>query len=360
MNEKSTDLFQFALSPDKSKILFYYLKKVKFREKVKLNVAVYNQNLELEWKRKIALPTQRKYTLVEKLIVDNNGSVFFKSREYKNNKGRDNYKGKVNYNIKIYGFTNKGNDKAHYTLKQKNVNLSTKHIIWSTKPGIINFLGLYGPLPKNIRFGWDFERYQGYFHEQIDFNTQIISPPKKHPFPNDFPNENISLSIDSVIYNPNTGNSTLIMEDAGTYISEGGIRRTNYFNKDIICLQLNEDGEMNWHHIIHKRQDNKSPKFQSYAFFSTNDNTYIYFNDRKYNKKRRQEKKKVKKYKSHLKKNNGVFLVTIDKHGNQKEKIISTETIQILPSEMGLISKKRGVIFAKTKGNTKIGIITLP
>ena len=235
---------------------------------------------------------------------------------------------------------------------------------------------------KNKKGKFSPEKYHGYFYQQFDINNATESDAKTHPFPKDFLYNGLDnwvkatkkmdkaidngdgvfrdMNIKNVYYDKNSGNTTIAMEE---FFQVEKQSKSSYYYVDhhgkISILQLDADGELNWHHEINKDQVGakfKKQKLFSFVFIENDDNFYILFNDRKANTEKRKKNEKAMKYTGKINSSTAVISYQISNDGKIfKENVLpSPKPLQIYPKNYRL-DNNTNILFGITKNKTKIG-----
>lgn len=359
--------FHTAVSEDKTKLVVGGLKTDKSGASI-FKIVVYNQNLEKIWKRNLRVNPEYKYYGIGEIAITNEGSVYFPTFEMKKKLGMDDRK--IYTSIKINSLTDDGEVYHKFSANGKKIDLQDNIMLWSPRPGIISLFTLYR---KNIKTANPF--YDGYFYEEFatDENTSSIGK-KLIDFPKDLPFQQLEgqikatkkvkarikkggglvegIDIKFVHYDTLTENTTIALE-----------RRSKSKNaylpparRSIILLQLNKEGELNWHNSINK---NQTRNFDSYIFKEHNGDFYVIFNDVKKNVEKRKKKTKVAVHDGKLQPKNGTISCRIDKNGKMyPEKIFPFDkNFQIYP-ELYEVDKETLLLFGQMSRKIKMGKLT--
>lgn len=372
--------FDIYFSPDRSKLLIVNFKNVKKKEKVKIAVAVYDQDMNKLWTKKIALPSTRKKTSLSEIGVDNDGNVFFGASIANEKKGK---RSEIDYKQKVYIYTNNGADRSLKTIKLgKEQWLANGGTIWPVKNGKLLYLVSYS----NGRKSGDTE----FLVARIDVKTGKIEQTKKYKFPiewvsggkSDYAMDAIkkdivkkrfkfhkNLNARSMIYDLSTGSATVFLEEyeevahGGHAKSGGGFTRESYTYKyaEVIVIHIDKDGELVWQNSVNKKQESASKRYLSFLPIKNQGEIYLLFNDSKRNIEKRAEneslstsdirKPKEKKFDQ--------VLVTFDREGKMTEKVIKTTPFTLIyPRNYYKLSDDEFVIFGKNKSTRSMGLMT--
>ncbi len=105
--------FAFKKSPDGNKLLILYRLKSEEENKERIVVQVFNDKLELDWKKKILLPIEEKKLLKEDFTIDNEGNFYMTASIFENEK-KDKLKEK--YTSSIYVFNKESQELKSNTI----------------------------------------------------------------------------------------------------------------------------------------------------------------------------------------------------------------------------------------------------
>ncbi len=352
------DNFTYSIAPDHSKIVVVGRFDGKKKEPAQYKMVVYDQNMDEIWLKRFKF---KGY--VGSFLVDDVGNVVHRS----------------NGGIVVY--TENGETKQKFDFDLKDNYLSGRSMLWTTEPGTYNYLSFYQK--RSNKNGL----YRGYFFQQFNVNTETASAPKFHEFPKDFLYLGLSnkgkatqkmdkrratksgllrdMPFRQSYYDKETGNTTISFEDyfrtEKTVLIETSRHQTSvlYHYKNIAILQLDKEGNLNWHHGICKDQvtglDNNF-KFFSFLLSKHDKAFYVLFNDIGGNTERRNKNEKPKRYKGKAKGKNKVVGYVVNNDGKMsKEKVFPFDKSLQIDTRLFRLDDDTVILFAKTRGKSKIG-----
>jgi len=327
-NEKNISFFVVVFDKNFKKLYEYDLSKINTKNKSKPSLFAY-QNMK----------------------IDNQGNVYLLGKVYKINSGKEKTKGEPNYNYELFKINHQGQkqlsfnhsdffiDKLHLVLKNNNPScigfysnkkydnsINTKN---PRKDGIVRInikgntgeilMSSYLPFPKNI-FNDSFKkRFRGIDKDNIKLKKAIIND-----------NEDIVLFSEEFI------------------ISTYNNQQSSYFYGDIISFKINKQGKLIWAKNIIKEQSVggiKKIPYASHVVLNQNYINYIFLNANEV--KPFKDNQVLFKYK---KKDNDLFLITVDEKGNSNYKRLNNTSLKNITLEVrfGIILKENSLLFEAT------------
>ncbi len=314
-------IFGINISRDSSKILIYNELPYKKGKPERFSLKIYTNGFEEVWNKNINLPYNDDRFSVEEYRVDNNGNVYLLGVIYQD-RNRKRRQGRPTYQYTILAYTAAGSDKEEYK-----INFTDKFITDLTfrvgDDGDLICSGFYSDKGTYSIKGTYFFRLNPNTKEiynrnlkefEFEFLTEFMSNRKKSKAKKAERNGNTkrqaelySYSLDDLVLRSD-GGALLIAEQYfverrdNRYNSYGNLGYTNavndvdyYYNyNDIIVVNIQPDGEIEWTARIPKRQEtiNDGGYYSSYAMSIVRDKIYFVFNDngKNFQSKRRPDK----------------------------------------------------------------------
>ncbi len=367
--------FNFDLSEDSSKVLIYYLMPFEKKGKEKIGFKVLGADFNELWEKEVELPYADELFEINNYQVSNQGDVYVLAKLMKEKKDRD--KKKVNYSHKILAYSSVDKNEKEFTVEVGERFLQEMRIIINTDNDII-CAGFYS---ETYNSG-----IKGSFFLKIDGDTKQILTENFKEFSFDFITQNMRVKdklkakkkeakgkniglaeydIRDIILRED-GGAVLVAEQffitQSTYTDANGNTRTTYYYhyNDIIVVNINAEGQIEWTEKIAKRQTtgNDGGFYSSYALSVTNDKLYFIFNDNGRNLLYNGTGK-VEGYKRG--KDAVVTMVDIDSDGRQnREALYITVDVKVYtrPKVCEQISDKEMIIFGQRKKIRRFGKIT--
>lgn len=369
--------FSVKLSRDSSKLLINYNLPFKAGQKEKFGFIVYNNSMEKLWEKKVSMPYIQELFFKEDFEIDNKGDVYLLGLKYQSKKNQRK-KGGPKYKYQILSYKNNGTEYKEYHVKIEGKSLTEMKITIDKNQNIL-CAGFYS----NIN---SFDII-GSYYIKLDGNTNEIIHNNYKKFSADFLTQNMSESQaekakkklekgkDVFLYDYYLDNITL-KEDGGlmliaeqynvritrtSYQGAGGSMSTRtsykYIYKDIIVINMEENGNVIWAKKIPKWQEtsNDGGFFSSYSLSIVEDELLFIFNDNMKNIDKTKEPKIFNKSKESM-----VVLVRLDALGNtKKEALFSNKEIGILtrPLVCEQISNNETILFGQKKTIQKLSKI---
>ncbi len=306
--------FGLHISRDSSKVMIFSNIPNKKGDPESFAVNVYNDQFEEVWSRNIRLPYNDDKFTVEEYRVDDRGNVYFLGVIYQD-KAKSRRRGQPNYQYTILAYTNNGEDYEEYKIKI-NDRFITDLTFRVADQGELICSGFYSDKGTYSVKGTYFfrlnpdtqEMYNSNFKEfDFDFLTALMSDRRKAKAEKAERSGNTkkqaelySYSLDKLILRSD-GGALLVAEqyfverqnDNNRYGYNYGYWGANPWNRgfndieyyynynDIIVVNIQPDGEIEWTARIPKRQEtrNDGGYFSSYAMSIVRDKIYFIYND---------------------------------------------------------------------------------
>lgn len=360
--------FQYKLSENKSKLLIY--KDLPFLKGVneKFAYQVFDNKMQMLWKKNIECPGKEDLYDVERVTVDNNGNLYLLGVVYNDNRVNSK-KGFPNYKYSIHCYTENGS-----SIKDYPVQIAAKFItdlqFLVTKELDIVCAGFYS--------NEGTVSIKGTYYLKIDGESKEILISKTKEFGLDFITQNMSekkaqktkmeanKGKDVELYKFDLKNLVL-REDGGIvmigeqfyifvmtqYNSSGASSFTTYYNyNDIIVVNINPDGNIDWAKKIPKHQISKNDLgiYSSFSQAIVEDKLYFIFNDNPKNLiPDKSNPSKIYNYDRSNQKS-VVVLVEVDLDGKSKKELLFTTkeaTVDVLPKVCQQIKSDELIIFGQ-------------
>ncbi len=372
--KKNSGSFEYSVSRDSSKFLVYYNMPYEKGENERFGFHILDGQLQSLWNKQVNLPYQEELFDVERFKVDNQGNVHLLGQIY-NEKRKEKRRGEVNYKYQILSYRDKGNSLTEYPVELDELYLKDMQIAVRDNQDIV-CAGFYSENAKSSIMG-------SYFLT-VDGKTKAVKQKSYREFNADFITQNmkagqarktkkkIAKGKNAELYNYDLDNIVL-REDGGailtaeqfyvvvTTTTTNGvtITTTHYCYNDIIVVNINPLGNIDWAQKIPKRQisTNDGGFFSSYAMSVVGDKLYFVFNDNPKNL----VSKPGKTYAVNFRKKSAIVaMVELDARGHQKKEALFMRydsKVLTRPKVCEQISDHEMVIFGQFKNSQKLGKI---
>ncbi len=297
--------FSLEFSRDSSKILVFSQLPYKNKSPEKYHIKVMDQNLESLWENDITLPYSDEKFRIKEYRVDKQGNVFVLGQISPDGFSRMKKGGRPNYQYTLLTYT-----KDETLAPEYKIDLEDKFITELTfriqKNGDPVCAGFYSDRSTNSMRGTYFfkiDKSTGNVYNinlkefEFDFLTELLSDRKKRRAQRAEENDDQRRQVELFEYDldrlvlRSDGGAVLIAEQY--YITQENerfrdmygfwqTRVTNrYHYNDIIVVNINPAGEIDWATHVPKRQvtQNDGGYFSSYAIAVTGKAIYLAFND---------------------------------------------------------------------------------
>lgn len=259
--------FGIKKSRDGSRVVVVFRIKTDDDRADKIGISVYSTSLAKIWSRKVTMPTASGRMEYEDFMVANNGDFYMTASVF-NSKDADKNKMEATYNTVLYKITGDEKDivESQLTLNGKSV---TDAVIEENK-GKVLIAGFYADNANK-------KESSGAFIAPVD-NTGKISATK----PANFPAEKVqqllaereariaegtqdkdekmdfeNLKVNEIVFsgsNVNIFGEQRYVEVFTTSSSSGSRTTYKYYYRDILALQMSDQGTINWMHLLPKDQ----------------------------------------------------------------------------------------------------------
>lgn len=356
--------FDYAISRDSSKILMYANLPFERRGGERLSLTVYDNRLKKQWTKAVELPFRDRNFEVENYEVDRNGNVYILGRLI--DRGNISLFGnRPYYSYVIVAYRNNGKDVKQYDVSLGN-DFITELTIRVGNNGDLICAGFYSE--RNT------EGMKGAFFSKINAETKRMYDIKKGEFDSEFlaqfmskrrarkKRELFSYRIDRLVLRSD-GGALMVAEQffvrVTTQTDANGFQTTTYtyYYNDIIALNMNPDGSIEWATRIPKRQIDGSGAFSSYAMTISKGKIYFIYNDHPKNLDRT-DFRRIRNFNG---KRSVVTLAVLSPDGSYKKYPLFNnrdERILMQPKIAEQVSVNEMVIFGMFKRRYKFGRVT--
>lgn len=392
--------FRHHLSKDTSKVLIYSMLPKKKKQPERFSLQVFDNQMDLLWDKEVQLPFNDEKFAVEEYKVDNEGNVYMLGVIYQD-KARVRRSGSPNYQYVILAYRNGGESVEEYK-----INLNKKFITDLTfrvaKNGDLIFSGFYS----------DKGTYsvKGTYFFRLNPTTKEIYNKNLKAFDFDFLTEHLSdnqynkakknakrgvpelyrYALDDLILRSD-GGAVLVAEqyyvqrrynnnNSYGYSPYGfgygyGFNRYRsyndpynrynddyeYFYNDIIVVNIQPNGEIEWTARIPKQQvtRNDGGYYSSYAMSIANGKFYFVYND---NFKNFEPKKKPDKWYSYTGRNSVITLAEVNKEGQVEFYPLFSETeasVTTRPKVCKQVGRQEMLIYGERGRKFRFGSLTI-
>jgi len=361
--------FEFSVSQDNSKILIHYLLPAKKKEKEKIALIVMDKDLNLIWEKKCTLPYSEELFEDVKYKLDNDGNAYILGLIYKE-KVASKRKGKPNFKYQLISYKSNGTVYNEYPIELKDKFITDMQIALNSKNDIIcaGFYSNVGTFSINGSYYMNIDGSSGEITNKnfkefdLDFITQNMTEreaertKKKESKGKDV--ELYEYDLDDLIIRDD-GGVILIGEQfyinifTTTYTNANGsmtsTSTTHYYYNDIIVININPEGKIDWAKKIPKYQEsvNDGGTYSSYTKGFLSDKLFFIFND---NPKNLTNKGNGKLSNYNPNRESIVALVTMDSDGNQSKEALykmKRSDVLIRPKLSKQISENEMILFGK-------------
>jgi len=288
--------FDYAPSPDSSKAVIFFSEAPDTRNRTwgadaasnKFTVKVLDNNFKKVWGEKVTLPYDENLYEHRQIEVDNEGNVYILAKIY-DKRIREKVRGKANYKYKIIALR-EGEERKEYDLYLKDKFITD--IIFKPDRRTNNIIcsGFYSE--RNS------DGFKGAFFLAIDKETKEVSRANTKAFSVDFMSNFMRerrAERGGEAYDFDMRDIVLRTDGGAVLIAEQFFVTTNsqrdmytgqfYYNyqynyNDIIAVNINPDGTVEWSTFVPKWQRSTNPTYSSFSKAVVSDKIYFVFNER--------------------------------------------------------------------------------
>jgi len=372
--------YESCISRDSSKILVYYQLPYDKDQNEEIGFIIFDRNMKQLWKKEITVPYKDKLFFIEDYLVDNSGNVHLLGVIFKD-KARYKKRGEANYHYQILSYYDEGETEVEYPVEIENKFITDMQITINDNQNII-CAGFYSDEGTSSIIGSYFltldsktkniivENYKKF---DIDFITQNLTDRQENKTKKKSEKgKNIELfeyDLNNIILRED-GGAILVGEQYYVRVSHyttyvNGVAQTHttyyYYFNDIIVINYNPKGEIEWNVKIPKRQvsTNDGGPFSSYVLNIVDDKMYFIFNDHPKNLFYKGNGKLY--YFNGRSKESLVVLVELGLDGEfEKEALFSKEDAEVMtrPLLCKQISDREMILYGTTRKTGRFAKIT--
>ena len=372
--------FDKSISRDRSKVAIYYNIPNEKEEQESFGFHVFDENMDLLWEKEVELPYNAEKFDKRGLRVDDDGNVYLLGRLYEET-AKERKKEAPNYTYELIYYTNKGQSSDTYTFELSDDEKFITDLQFEiTKEKDIICAGFYSEnlTKKGIPRGTSIK---GSFFLKVDGDTKAIISQSDAEFGIDFITQNLSEKAEKKVKKKEKAGKTvelyeydlddiILRDDGGAVLvgeqffiqhltvsdGRGGFRTKTIYNyNDIIVININPDGKIEWQTKVGKRQRSSfGSSYCSYALAVVQDKLYFVFNDHPDNINYKGEGK-IKTC-SYFDYGTLVVLIEVNRNGEQdKEALFLSEDAQtvVQPLQFEQISKNEMILFGTSEKRKK-------
>ena len=299
-NKAKEGSFHLILSSDSSKVLLYSQLPYQKKDPERFALKVFDNEMNKLWSHDIILPYTDQQFAIEDYRIDKEGNVYIMGKLYLDG-ARDSRRRRPNYQYVILAYTQQGEDvqEYHVGLKEKFI---TDLAFRIGNDGNLVCAGFFSEKGAYSVKGTCFFRLNSSNKEVFNlsfrefdfkFRTEFMRPGElkraSRAEANDDTGRESELyrySLDELVLRSD-GGAVLVAEQYYVYERsyrywDGTLRFEYYYNyNDIIVVNIQADGSIEWATRIPKRQEtvNDGGYYSSYAMSIVRDRLYFIFND---------------------------------------------------------------------------------
>ncbi len=371
-NRKDFPNIQWEVSSDTTKILFIAESdRDDKKENYEAYLSVVDNEFNTIWEKKVKLPYSQRRVDTKSWELADDGTVYFVSKVYEDNKTKESKKKKGKkgkkgnkktpaYDMVIYSMDANKDKPSKYELKLKDAFVKGVKLRVD-KMNDLACVGFYGDSKSGPTQGVFYLKLSGEDGSTTFANKRRFTPKELNAFGDKNTSKDkkskdsgldASFRFDDIVVLEN-GEIFATAEESYTYTvsttDRNGIRtsKTYYVSNSIVVININAKGEVRNVGIVPKRQTMDSRTYQSYAMLRSNDEVYFVYNDDKDNiRKNITDPDKIKKISSL--RDCVAVMTTLDK-GNKmdREQLFTKKEAKtlLMPTMSAQISEKKLFFF---------------
>ncbi len=294
--------FDTHISTDSTKLLIYNQLPYQRNTPERFAFRVFDKNMNELWKKNIALPYADDIFAVKEYRVDGDGNVYVLGIVYESRGARTEVGGRPAYRYTVLAYTNNGEEKKEYKIDLRGRFITDLTFRIGRDKNLI-LAGFYSEQNAS--------NAKGTCYFRIDSNSKQILQKTLKEFEFEFLTEEMtegqrrraeraaqrgderreaelySYSLDDLILRSDggvvlVGEQYYVYQDRTQDFYSGRFNTTYFYNyNDIIVVNIQPDGEIEWASRIPKRQRtvNDGGYFSSYAMSITRGKLYFVYND---------------------------------------------------------------------------------
>ncbi len=368
--------FDFKISRDSSKVFVFYNLPYDKKKSERFGFHVFDNKLNQLWEQEIELPYLEELFDVEDYKVDNDGNVHLLGTIF-NEKRKTKRSGEPNYKYQILSYFNNGRKQKEYPVSIPGKFLTDMQIAITDEADIVcgGFYSSEGTFSIEGSYFLRINTESGEIKSKnlqefgIDFITQNMTDKEENKAKRKAAKgKNVELfkyDLDEIILRSD-GGAFLVGEQFFVRVRtrtspDGSVSTTTYYYyNDIIVVNIDPNGEIEWTEKIPKRQttSNDGGYFSSYALAVVKQDLYFLFNDHPDNLDYADGDKLSRFNKS---KGSLATMVKLNKFGKQERKaLFSYKEAEVLirPKVCGQIKNNEMVIFGKKRKIQRFAKVT--
>jgi|GEM_PF-4032629 len=361
--------FNFEFSADSTKLLVYYAKNTKKKEKPGYRFHIYDSQLEKLGEKDIELPFPDKEIDIYDVDVDNDGNVYALVKIKEGEK----VKGKTIYVFKIYKFAFDEDEVEEFDVEAQNGKGYVSDMVMDVNEHLI-CTGFYGTSSSTAVTGTFFFKYDRETGDELVADLQEFDRDFLEEFYSEKQLEKADkkgkdLTVPSMVFRDliyNTDGSCMLigeqyyMQQVCYTTSRGTTCYYIYNYNDIVVVKISADGDIIWTKKIPKKSsDTQNGFYLSYGMLLQNDKLVFYFNDNPKNLNLK-DPKKVERL-GPLKQS-VLVAVSLDSDGEMEKTEVQTYeekgSMYFRPKLYHQISKDALVMPMFAKGKEALGTVT--
>ena len=376
--EKRRDRGDFLMiaSPSEKYMMIVEVIPTDKEENEQFNVVMLDSTLKQVWRKNIQLPYLNSLFFRNNFICDDDGNFYVLGKLYKD-KVKAKVKGEVNFLYHLLAFNDNGNNKIDYEVKLQG-NYITDITMTKNDKGEIVCAGFYSKK--------GFSSIDGAFYLDLDPTTKSVKVSNIKEFDMEFMTQYMTESqakraqkrddkgkdqelfqydLRNIIKRSD-GGAILVGEQFYTVThtypcGNSYCSSTNYYYNDIIVVNINPQGKIEWATKIPKMQvsTNDGGFYSSFALAVTGEKLHFIYNDHKDNL----DAEKTKRLKNfQVSDRNGIVVnATVDNAGKvtREQLLENTETeVIVRPKVCDQIDDSHMLIFGERKKIEQFGMVT--
>lgn len=361
--------FNMYTSKDSTKILVFANLPYEKHESEKFSMTVLDMNYNVLWTREVTLPYTDKYFGIVESTVSNNGDVFVLGYATPDKtKGERKKRKTPNESYKLLRIN--GEDEiVEFDLGLDDIFVTSPDILADFKDETMTVSGFYSKEDRGA--------IGGSFYITVDQNLLEAKTASREPFSKKFlqnfmserkakKGRELGAFKFKEFVRRDDGGAVIVAEQEYTYITStttanGATTYTTYYvNNDIIVININPDGSIEWSTYIAKEQTTSSTGFYlSYVMLVEGSRLHFIYNDDRKNLERLGEGKDVKTMKNPKK--SVSVIATVDSEGNVSyDQLFRNKDMSaiLVPKKCMNTSEGNALIYGVKGSKTRFGEIS--
>lgn len=384
----NTGTYSFDFSTDSTKLLVSYSLPYQKKTKEKFGFHVFDQDMNLLWKKNIVLPYLEELFAIKKMKVDNEGNAYFVGKLFREKTRNRNRTGNPNYDYLVLSYSKDNAQANEYKIQLKEKFITDLQVDIAPNKDIV-CAGFYSNESSYA--------VKGSFYLSIDNEQKTVNKSSYKEFGMDFITHNMTAKqekkakkkeskgkniemynydLDEMIMRSD-GGVMLVAEQyfvsVHTYTTSNGNggRTTHttytYYYNDIIVINISPEGIIDWMVTIPKYQVSTNDRgfFSSYVLSVVGNKLHFVFNDHPENLDFKKGDKIMSPYYSTLfskgKKGSILTVVSVDPKGNYTREALPADKNSIVitrPKVCKQVSNNELIIYGQKKKTQQFGKVT--